>query len=274
MKCGTDDVVMARADISRQECCGSRPVNSFSRCHPQTKGQTCSQRSIFSLIKWPPKFLEMLRLLWVRPGSQIQTRLRTCRTSRIRCLSSLSTLSQDLWTMRASSRQRAQLIGSKGSPFVREPPIASLMMPCVIRPCHFLDEAYHYFGTYGYSHCALLHGEMYHIGKHLSIWLRREFLRGGYKAKVDRGGWVPIDDIINEDRFWENVYYELQKHDLYQRTVPGSRIFFDKPEMAGHKLRSVDELMENRTWAIAPAIENELWNWGRRKKRVEFLGQS
>ena len=51
---------------------------------------------------------------------------------------------------------------------------ASFMMPGVIRSCHFLGEAYHRFGSYGYRDCAFLHDEMYHIGTRLSIWLRHE----------------------------------------------------------------------------------------------------
>ena len=97
------------------------------------------------------------------------------------------------------------------------------MMPGVIRSCHFLDEAYHRFGSYGYRDCAFLHD----IGTRLSIWLRHEFLRGGYKAKIDRGGWVPMDDIINEDQFWENVYFELKKYG-HRRVDPGMRIYHDE----------------------------------------------
>ena len=100
------------------------------------------------------------------------------------------------------------------------------------------------------------HDEMCHIGKRLSIWLRHEFLRGGYQAKIDRGGWVPIDDIINESRFWENVYLELKKNGLRHRTVPGARICYNKYDMVGQTPPDVDELMHSRAWTIALSIEN------------------
>ena len=114
---------------------------------------------------------------------------------------------------------------------------------------------------------------MYHIGKRLSIWLRHEFLRGGHKPQVDGGGWVPIDDIINENRFWESVYFEMKKNGFEHRATPDARICYHSKDMAGQKPPDVDELMHNRTcWAITLAIINKLWNWGRRKKRMEFVG--
>ena len=30
--------------------------------------------------------------------------------------------------------------------------------------------------------------------------------------------------------------------------------------------------MRNRTWLMVLIIDNELWNWGRDKKRMEFTG--
>ena len=35
---------------------------------------------------------------------------------------------------------------------------------------------------------------------------------------------------------------------------------------------TLDILMCHRTWLIALIIDNELWNWGRNKKRMEFSG--
>ena len=35
---------------------------------------------------------------------------------------------------------------------------------------------------------------------------------------------------------------------------------------------SLDDLMYNRTWLMVLIIDNELWNWGRNKKRMAFTG--
>ena len=79
-----------------------------------------------------------------------------------------------------------------------------------------------------------------------------------------------MDDIINEDQFWENVYFELKKYG-HRRVDPGKRIYHDNKDMARQRPTDVDELMFNRTWAITLAVENELWNWDIWKKRMEFV---
>ena len=115
---------------------------------------------------------------------------------------------------------------------------ASLMMPGMARSCHFLDEAYHHFGTYGYRDCVLLDGEIYQLRR----GLHHEFLRGVYKAKVDRGSWVQIEDIINEDGLWE-----LLRHGHEHRGIPGKRICYDSKNMAGQTPSTAEELMHHRT---------------------------
>ena len=76
--------------------------------------------------------------------------------------------------------------------------------------------------------------EIYHIGKQLSIWLRRRFLKG-----VTRPKWIvvdaPIDDILGENKFWESVYYELWTHGHVHRDQPGNRIAYDKLRMEGQR---------------------------------------
>ena len=112
--------------------------------------------------------------------------------------------------------------------------------------------------------CSFTHDEMYHIGKRLWIWLRHEFCRGGYLPKVDRGGWVQVNDIINEKKCWESVYFEFQKHSLHQyRAEPGARVCYDSKDMAEQTLPDVDELMRNRTSAMTLAASH-------RKRAVEL----
>ena len=47
-------------------------------------------------------------------------------------------------------------------------------------------------------------------------------------------------------------------------------ISYDKENM--RRQPTLDVLMYHRTWLIALIIDNELWNWGRDKKRMEFTG--
>ena len=82
----------------------------------------------------------------------------------------------------------------------------------------FLDAAYHRLGTYG-DGCAFYDDEIYHAGRRLSIWLRHEFLRGSHVTNIDRGGWAPIDELVQDDDFWRDVHRELIKHGHEQRKV-------------------------------------------------------
>ena len=92
---------------------------------------------------------------------------------------------------------------------------------------------------------------------------------GGYKAKLDRGEWVQIDDIINEDRLWESVYFELRTNGHEHRGQPGNRICYDGGRVVGQRPPTADELMHHRAWAITLAIGNELWNWDRPRGNQE-----
>ena len=42
--------------------------------------------------------------------------------------------------------------------------------------------------------------------------------------------------------------------------------------MADSQPPDLGEIMCNRTWAVALIIDNELWNWGRNNKRMDFTG--
>ena len=135
----------------------------------------------------------------------------------------------------------------------------------------FLDGACHRLGVYGEAGCAFYDDEIYHAGKRLSIWLRHEFLTGSHVTNIDRGGWAPIDELVQDDDFWRDVHRELIKHGHDHRKGSGYRICYDKAAMTDGRPPALDELMYNRTWLIALIIDNEIWNWSR-NKRMEFTG--
>ena len=136
----------------------------------------------------------------------------------------------------------------------------------------FLDAAYHRLGAYGESGCAFYDDEIYHAGKRLSIWLRHEFLRGTHVTNIDRGGWAPIDELVQDEDLWKDVHRELIKHGHERRKHATYSICYDKESIGGGQFPELDELMYNRTWLIALIIDNELWRWGRNKQRMEFTG--
>ena len=94
-------------------------------------------------------------------------------------------------------------------------------------------------------------------------------MRGNYSTSVDRGGWASIDQIIQDEDFWRDVHRELLRHGHDHRKSLEYAICYDKDNMP--KQPTLDVLMY-RTWLIALIIDNELWNWGRDKKRMEFTG--
>ena len=134
----------------------------------------------------------------------------------------------------------------------------------------FLDKSYHCLGKWGDKNCEFYGDEIYHAGKRLSIWLRHIWLRGSHSTNVDRGGWASIDQIIQDEDFWRDVHRELLRHGHDHRKNPDYAISYDKDNM--RKQPTLDVLMCHRTWLIALIIDNELWNWGRDKKRMEFTG--
>ena len=134
----------------------------------------------------------------------------------------------------------------------------------------FLDKTYHCLGKWGDKNCEFYADEIYHAGKRLSIWLRHIWLRGNHSTNIDRGGWASIDEIIQDEDFWMNVHKELLRQGHDHRKVPDYAIFYDKENMRTQP--TLDILMCHRTWLIALIIDNELWNWGRNKKRMEFSG--
>ena len=134
----------------------------------------------------------------------------------------------------------------------------------------FLDEAYHCLGKWGDQICEFYVDEIYHAGKRLSIWLRHIWLRGNRSTNIDRGGWANIDEVIQDEECWMDVHKELVRQGHKHREDPKFAICYDKEVMKTQP--SSDELMYYRTWLIALIIDNELWNWGRNKKRMEFTG--
>ena len=132
----------------------------------------------------------------------------------------------------------------------------------------FLDKTYHCLGKWGVKNCEFYTDEIYHAGKRLSIWLRHIRLRGNHSTNIDRGGWASIDEIIQDEGFWMDVHRELLRHGHDHRKNPDYSIFYDKENM--RRQPTLDILMCHRTWLIALIIDNELWNWGRNKKRMEF----
>ena len=88
----------------------------------------------------------------------------------------------------------------------------------------------------------------------------------------DRGGWAPVDELVQDEDFWKDVYRELIKHGHERRKHATYRICYDKESIGGGQFPELDELMYNRTWLIALIIDNELWRWGRNKKTMEFTG--
>ena len=87
-------------------------------------------------------------------------------------------------------------------------------------------------------------------------------------TNIDRGGWAPILELVQDDDFWRDVHCELIKHGHEHRKSPNYRIRYDKGSMSDGQPLGLDELMYRRTWLIALIINNELWNWGRDKKRM------
>ena len=134
----------------------------------------------------------------------------------------------------------------------------------------FLDKSYHCLGKWGDKNCEFYGDEIYHAGKRLSIWLRHIWLRGSHSANFGRGGWASIDQIIQDEGFWMDVHRELLRHGHDHRKNPDYAIFYDKENM--RRQPTLDVLMYHRTWLIALIIDNELWNWGCDKKRMEFTG--
>ena len=149
----------------------------------------------------------------------------------------------------------SRYLGKDGKPHL----IASLIENGTGR-IRFLDAAYHRLGAYGESGCAFYHDEIYHAGKRLSIWLRHEFLRGTHVTNIDSGGWAPIDELVQDEDFWKDVYRELIKHGHERRKRATYRICYDKESVGGGQFPELDELMYNRTWLIALIIDNELWH--------------
>ena len=89
---------------------------------------------------------------------------------------------------------------------------------------------------------------------------------GNHTTNIDRGGWENIDEIIQEkDSGWMSTvnYSEHRKETRYV-------IIYDKDNKRNQP--TLDILMFHRTWLIALIIDNELWNWGRNKKKMEFHG--
>ena len=134
----------------------------------------------------------------------------------------------------------------------------------------FLDKTYHCLGKWGDQNCEFYTDEIYHAGKRLSIWLRHIWLRGDQSTNVDRGGWASIDEIIQDEGFWMDVHRELLRNGHDHRKETRYAIFYDKDNMRNQP--TLDILMFHRTWLVALIIDNELWNWGRNKKRMEFSG--
>ena len=66
-----------------------------------------------------------------------------------------------------------------------------------------------------------------------------------------------------------DVHRELLRYGHVHRKNPDYAIFYDKENM--RRQPTLDILMFHRTWMIALIID-ELWNWGRNKKRMEFSG--
>ena len=122
----------------------------------------------------------------------------------------------------------------------------------------------------GDKNCEFYADEIYHAGERLSVWLRHIWLRGNRSTNIDRGGWASIDEIIQDEDFWMNVHKELLHQGHEHRKIPDYAIFYDKENMRSQP--TLDILMYHRTWLIALIIDNELWNWGRNKKRMEFSG--
>ena len=65
-----------------------------------------------------------------------------------------------------------------------------------------------------------------------------------------------------------DVHRELLRNGHDHRKETRFAIFYDKDNMRSQP--STDILMYHRTWLVALIIDNELWNWGRNKKRMEF----
>ena len=135
----------------------------------------------------------------------------------------------------------------------------------------FLDKTYHCLGKWGDQNCEFYPDEIYHAGKRLSIWLRHIWLRGDHSANVDRGGWASIDEIIQDEGFWMDVHRELLRNGHDHRKETRYAILYDKDNNVRNQ-PTLDILMFHRTWLVALIIDNELWNWGRNKKRMEFSG--
>ena len=134
----------------------------------------------------------------------------------------------------------------------------------------FIDQSYHCLGKWGDKNCEFLGDEIYHAGKLLSIWLRHLWLRGNHTTNIDRGGWACIDEVIQDEEFWMDIHKELLRQGHNHRKDSNCAIFYDKENMRNQP--SLDNLMYYRTWLIVLIIDNELWSWGRNKKRMEFTG--
>ena len=67
-----------------------------------------------------------------------------------------------------------------------------------------------------------------------------------------------------------DVHRELLRQGHDHRKNPDFAIFYDKENM--RRQPTLDILMCHRTWLIVLIIDNELWNWGRNKKRMDFSG--
>ena len=134
----------------------------------------------------------------------------------------------------------------------------------------FLDETYHCLGKWGDRNCEFFTDEIYHARKRLSTWLRHTWMRGNHSTNINRGGWASVDEVIQDEDFWANVHKELLRQGHDHCKDPKCAIWYDRERV---KIQpSLDDLMYHRTWLIALIIDNELWNWGRNKKRMEFTG--